>query len=603
MARNKKIALRGVLLGPFEADIDRLLPVIESAASESGVELIVYFTSPDTRDTPMITKEILAEIMDADLIFAVISSQNPVLFYELGLASATDKPIILISKPDSRAPAIGRMVDYDLSPEGLRQLGAQLRSLLKDFRNNPSRFQTSLGLSRRPAAMPIIDLDRLEPREFENLCFELLTQMGFRRAEWGKEVKEVDVVATLPKKDPDGFEYDELWLISMGLHARPDMLLDMASDPEYLLRRLLRPEFMERFQPSLRRGTPVTVLFILRHSERPFDLLESELRHVENRLARSRDPFALRFRVWDREHLTALIQQYPQLAYKYFSEEGREQSKSRKTTEDFYKETVALNERLQATNAALKAANNALKEEREKRVRAERDAVWKDVAFKAAHKLGNPVFALETDLQGLKRRIEDRPVEAAKVAEEMGKSIEKAKGIIEQFKSLTRAQEISKRAIDLRPLIESASRVATENGVQVTVQANGSSSVTADPTRMTECFDELFANALHWLNKTEKRICILIDSPKKKDLPPGLNESAKYLRIRFEDNGSGVPSDMKKQIFAPFCTTNPHGTGLGLSVVERIIQGHDGMICETGKPGEGAIFEIFLPQQIEKTKE
>src|SRR5947209_6056531 len=202
------------------------------------------------------------------------------------------------------------------------------------------------------------------------------------------------------------------------------MLFEIANDPNHLLHGLLRPEFKERFRSSLKRGTPVTLLFILRHSERPFNLLESELTHLEDRLARTRGPFVFRFRVWDCEHLIDLIQQYPQLVFKYFSEATREQSKSRKTTEEFYEEQVALNKRLQAANAALKNANTALKEEREKRVRAERDAIWKDVSFKAAHKLGNPIFALETDLQGLKRRIKDKPDEAAKVAEEMGRSIE-----------------------------------------------------------------------------------------------------------------------------------------------------------------------------------
>jgi hypothetical protein len=91
--------------------------------------------------------------------------------------------------------------------------------------------------------------------------------------------------------------------------------------------------------------------------------------------------------------------------------------------------------------------------------KAEREAVWKDVAFTAVHKLGNPIFALETNLQVMKNKIEAHPDEALEIAREMAVSIEKAKAIIEQFKSLTRAQEISARPVDLVPLIESASRV------------------------------------------------------------------------------------------------------------------------------------------------
>jgi signal transduction histidine kinase len=120
--------------------------------------------------------------------------------------------------------------------------------------------------------------------------------------------------------------------------------------------------------------------------------------------------------------------------------------------------------------------------------------------------------------------------------------------------------------------------------------------------KMTECFDELFANALHWLDKPEKRIAVSVDVAKKKELPPGLDDTKKYIRIRFQDNGCGVPIDKKEEVFAPFFTTYPHGTGLGLSLVQRVIESHGGMLREIGKPGEGALFEIFLPQATSKDK-
>lgn len=243
----------------------------------------------------------------------------------------------------------------------------------------------------------------------------------------------------------------------------------------------------------------------------------------------------------------------------------------------------------------------ALNEERDKRTRAERDAVWKDVAFKAAHKLGNPIFALETDLQGLKRRVLDKPKEALEVAGEMDVSIEKAKSIIEQFKSLIRAQEINPRPVDLIPIVKTAARVATENGVQVGFSFPNSSPLAfVDPTRITECFDELFANALHWFDKKTKTIDVQLDALKKKDLPSSFDNTRKYLRIAFKDNGPGVPLEKKAQIFLPFYTTHPHGTGLGLSLVQRIIEGHGGLIREIGVPGEGANFEIVIPQATEK---
>src|SRR5260370_39858650 len=107
-----------------------------------------------------------------------------------------------------------------------------------------------------------------------------------------------------------------------------------------------------------------------------------------------------------------------------------------------------------------------MEEEKDKRTRAERDAVWKDLSFTAAHKLGNPVFALETDLQALKKRIASASSsDAAQVAEEVSTSLEKANAIIEQLNSLTKPQEISVRPVSIAPFIRAACRVAAQNAV------------------------------------------------------------------------------------------------------------------------------------------
>jgi signal transduction histidine kinase len=587
--------IRCVLLAPTSGDFSRVRRVIESAAESNKVELI----SPD-EDTAgtAIAEAVFGEASKADLVIADASHSGPNGYYEIGLAQATGKPVIIIIDEEVGTPLFGvpftQFLTYSRSGRGLDRFHSNVRRLFADFKRDAHRFLAFPQITTRPAGVPVIDLDRLEPRESENLCFELLTHMGFRRLEWGKQLREIDVVATLPKKDPDGFEYNELWLISMGLHAPSRMVLEMAMEPEYFWDRILRQGLMEHFSSSFRTDMPITLLLILLRDDVSSEELRQEARRMELRLAQRRSRYTLRIRLWDKQQLANLIQQYPQIAYKYFSEDSRAQSTSRKSYEQLYLENASLSQANQVTIAALK-------EERDKRVRAERDAVWKDVAFTAAHKLGNPIFALETNLQGIRRKISTNPQEASKVAKEMGDSIERAKIIIEQFKSLTKAQEIAARPVDLVPLIKGASRVATGNGVAVEIAAGKKQPLAfADPARMTECFDELFANALHWLRKPEHQINVTVDVPTKNQLPADLNGAKQYIRVRFSDNGCGIPADKKEKIFAPFYTTYPHGTGLGLSLVQRVIEGQGGLIREVGKPDEGALFEIFLPQATAK---
>jgi len=74
-----------------------------------------------------------------------------------------------------------------------------------------------------------------------------------------------------------------------------------------------------------------------------------------------------------------------------------------------------------------------------------------------------------------------------------------------------------------------------------------------------------------------------------------LNRTTQFARILVADNGPGIPSDKKDLIFNPFFTTDKDGSGLGLSVVKRIIDASNGLIREIGSFGEGAIFEIYIP--------
>jgi signal transduction histidine kinase len=70
------------------------------------------------------------------------------------------------------------------------------------------------------------------------------------------------------------------------------------------------------------------------------------------------------------------------------------------------------------------------------------------------------------------------------------------------------------------------------------------------------------------------------------------------LLISVRDLGVGLPVDAAERIFDPFFTTKPQGTGMGLSVSQRIIEAHGGHLWASPNAGRGAIFQFTLPGEV-----
>jgi signal transduction histidine kinase len=66
-------------------------------------------------------------------------------------------------------------------------------------------------------------------------------------------------------------------------------------------------------------------------------------------------------------------------------------------------------------------------------------------------------------------------------------------------------------------------------------------------------------------------------------------------RLEIEDTGAGIAPDELGRIFDPFFTTKERGSGLGLSIVHRIVEAHGGRVDVQSIPGKGSLFTVTLP--------
>jgi signal transduction histidine kinase len=74
-----------------------------------------------------------------------------------------------------------------------------------------------------------------------------------------------------------------------------------------------------------------------------------------------------------------------------------------------------------------------------------------------------------------------------------------------------------------------------------------------------------------------------------------IERSAGQVKIWVTDQGHGVPAQHLESIFNPFFTTKPQGVGLGLPIVAKIVDEHQGQIQVFSEEGKGTKFEVVLP--------
>jgi CheY-like chemotaxis protein len=148
----------------------------------------------------------------------------------------------------------------------------------------------------------------------------------------------------------------------------------------------------------------------------------------------------------------------------------------------------------------------------------------------------------------------------------------------------------------LRDVIGLLRRTLPEN-VQIRVDAGQCRGrVLVDVTQLHQVLTNLVVNAAQAMPEGG---CVEISAAQLEapESDPDLPRSTEYIRFAVEDSGPGIPVELRARVFEPFFTTKPvgQGSGLGLSVVQGIVEQHQGRIhLGTGALG-GARFEVYLP--------
>jgi two-component system nitrogen regulation sensor histidine kinase GlnL len=116
----------------------------------------------------------------------------------------------------------------------------------------------------------------------------------------------------------------------------------------------------------------------------------------------------------------------------------------------------------------------------------------------------------------------------------------------------------------------------------------------ADTEQLIQAVLNIARNAVQALDGTEGRIVFRTRIDRQFTI--GQKRHRLVARAEIEDNGPGIPEEIRERIFYPLVTTKANGTGLGLSIAQDIVNQHGGLIEFASQPQQ-TVFRIYLPME------
>jgi len=229
---------------------------------------------------------------------------------------------------------------------------------------------------------------------------------------------------------------------------------------------------------------------------------------------------------------------------------------------------------------------------------ADRRAVMAALGGSIAHELGQPLGAILHNASAAELMLTSDRLsreELREILHDIRADDDRASQIVQRHRAMLQKHELERRPIDLHGVIRDSVALLGHDAIQrnVTIDLalpDAPCVVKGDRILLQQVIVNLVSNALDAMAQTPRtRRRVVIKS----------QSGANTVTVSIRDYGSGLPPDVEPRLFEPYFTTKPEGTGIGLTIVRRIIDAHEGTIEARNNSDGGSTFWFnlaYLPQ-------
>ena len=256
---------------------------------------------------------------------------------------------------------------------------------------------------------------------------------------------------------------------------------------------------------------------------------------------------------------------------------------------------VEADEEIKSLNQNFNNMIERLKKQQDKLLVAERYSAWESVARKLAHEIKNPLTPIQLSIDSLKEKYSDQLKDKSKSFDNylstINRQIKDIEKLVNEFSDFARMPSPILKKINISKVLERAVefyKMSDKNLNLIVIKDKKQNfNINGDSDQLYRVFLNLIKNSIEAIDEKKQK-----DKNFQGKIVVEIDRNNEYIVIKMLDNGPGF-NDIKS-ITKPYYTTKKDGTGLGLPIVSKIINEHNGDVNFTKKT-TGAGIEIYLP--------